>query len=166
MCVCGKETHDFDWEKHLVLILAVFVAYGEWVNLAIVSAWHLVLVASLLYRQRYIFCRLLLIKASECLNVNLYTTNLMGGSEDNFQICPVYVPRTLLVITTYHLCTGNDSYCFQLTRPHPLNNNKLYVIGWAVYVEVTSLIGANEAAWLRSLHSIFLQRACVPVTVE
>ena len=25
------------------LILAVFVVYGEWVNLAIVSAWHLVL---------------------------------------------------------------------------------------------------------------------------
>ena len=26
-----------------ILILAIFVVHGEWVNLAIVSAWHLVL---------------------------------------------------------------------------------------------------------------------------
>ena len=58
----------------LHLILAIFVVYGEWVNLAIVSAWHLVLWIFLLYQQQYIFslssdklrtyCKLLWIKAS------------------------------------------------------------------------------------------------------
>ena len=35
------------------LILTLSVGFREWVNLAIVSAWHLVL-TSLLHRQRYI----------------------------------------------------------------------------------------------------------------
>ena len=44
----------------LHLILAIFVVYGEWVNLANVRALHLVLWASLLYRQRYILFHLLM----------------------------------------------------------------------------------------------------------
>ena len=59
----------------LHLILAIFVLHREWVNLAIVSAWHLVLWISLLKRQRYIIvslssdkctcnCKSLWIKAS------------------------------------------------------------------------------------------------------
>ena len=34
------------------LTLAVSVVYGQWVNLVMVSAWHLVLCTSLLYPQR------------------------------------------------------------------------------------------------------------------
>ena len=57
----------------LHLILAIFVAYGEWVNLVSVSAWHLVLWTSLMYRQRYVvshsydkctYCKSRWIKAS------------------------------------------------------------------------------------------------------
>ena len=38
------------------LILVSFVVYREWVNLAVIGAWHLFLWTSLLYRQRYIVC--------------------------------------------------------------------------------------------------------------
>ena len=56
-----------------MIILAVLVAYGEWVNLAIVSALPLVLWTSLLYWQQYsvspssdkcTYCRSLWIKPS------------------------------------------------------------------------------------------------------
>ena len=41
------------------LILAIFVVHRDWVNLVIVSVWHLVLRTSSLYRQRYIVVALL-----------------------------------------------------------------------------------------------------------
>ena len=48
------------------LILAIFVAYGEWVYQTIVSALHLFLWTSLLYRQRYIFVSLPSDKCNYC----------------------------------------------------------------------------------------------------
>ena len=68
----------------------ICVVYGEWVNLVMVSAWHLVLWTSSLYPQRYIvvslssdkwtYCESLWIKASdkrpeckcECTFPNIY----------------------------------------------------------------------------------------------
>ena len=49
-----------------LLILAISVVYGERVNLAIVSAWHLVLWTSLLYWQRYIVVSLPIDKCAYC----------------------------------------------------------------------------------------------------
>ena len=47
---------------------AICVVYGEWVNLVIVGAWHVVLRTSLLDRQRYVVLSL---------SLSLFLTNVL-----------------------------------------------------------------------------------------
>ena len=49
-----SDSHMTPYRKCSGTFWDIFVVYGEWVYLVIVSAWHLVLWTSLVYRQQFI----------------------------------------------------------------------------------------------------------------